>query len=163
MAENNQPVFTIEKLYVKDLSVEVPNAPQVFLERETPQINVQLRTDGKQVGEGVYEVVLTVTVAAKLPEDKNVFLVEVSQGGLFQIRNVPQDDLEPIMMIGCPNILFPYAREAVSDAVTRAGFQPVLLTPVNFEALYQSRKQQGQQAEGGAADAAQPAPETPVQ
>ncbi len=156
MAENNQPVFTIEKLYVKDLSVEVPNAPAVYLERENPQINVQLRTDGKQVGEGIYEVVLTVTVAAKLAEDKTVFLVEVAQGGIFQIRNVPESDLEPIMMIGCANILFPYARETVSDAVTRAGFQPVLLTPVNFEALYQARQAQ---AEG----AAQPAAETPVQ
>lgn len=145
MSENNQPVFTIEKLYVKDLSVEVPNAPQIYLERETPQINVQLRTDGKQVGEGVFEVVVTVTVTAKLPDDRNVFLVEAAQGGIFQIRNVPQSDLEPIMMIGCANILFPYAREAVSDAVTRAGFQPVLLTPVNFEALYQARQQQEQQ------------------
>ena len=162
MAENNQPVFTIEKLYVKDLSVEVPNAPQVFLERETPQINVQLRTDGKQVGEGVFEVMLTVTVAAKLAEEKNVFLVEVSQGGLFQIRNVPEGDLEPIMMIGCANILFPYARETVSGAVTRAGFQPVLLTPVNFEALYQARKNQGQ-GDGATGGAEQPAPETPVQ
>ncbi len=161
MAENNQPVFTIEKLYVKDLSVEVPNAPQVYLERETPQINVQLRTDGKQVGEGIYEVVLTVTVAAKLPEDKTVFLVEVAQGALFQIRNVPEADLEPIMMIGCANILFPYARETVSDAVTRAGFQPVLLTPVNFEALYQARQQQAA-AQNQGAD--QPATqETPVQ
>jgi len=161
MAENNQPVFTIEKLYVKDLSVEVPNAPQVYLERETPQINVQLRTDGKQVGEGVFEVVLTVTVAAKLPEDKTVFLVEVAQGALFQIRNVPESDLEPIMMIGCANILFPYARETVSDAVTRAGFQPVLLTPVNFEALYQARQQQAAAQKQGAD---QPATqETPVQ
>ena len=157
MSENAQPVFSIEKLYVKDLSVEVPNAPAVYLERENPQINVQLRTDGKQVGEGIYEVVLTVTVSAKLAEDKTVFLVEVAQGGIFQIRNVPEGDLEPIMMIGCANILFPYARETVSDAVTRAGFQPVLLTPVNFEALYQARQQQAGQA------SAEPAAETPVQ
>jgi len=152
MSENTQPVFTIEKLYVRDLSVEVPNAPKVFLERENPQINVQLRTDGKQIDEGVYEVVLTVTVTAKIGEDKTVFLVEVAQAGIFQIRNVPESDIEPIMMIGCANILFPYAREAVSDAVTRAGFQPVLLAPVNFEAMYQARQQA---AEGAAA--------TPVQ
>ncbi|MCB1901307.1 protein-export chaperone SecB [Cognatazoarcus halotolerans] len=142
MTENTQPVFTIEKLYVKDLSLEVPNAPQIFLERETPQINVQLNTSGNQIDEGIYEVVLTVTVAAKLPEDRTVFLVEVAQGGIFQIRNVPADDIEPIMMIGCANILFPYAREVVSDAVTRSGFQPVLLAPVNFEALFQAQKQQ---------------------
>lgn len=149
-ADSNQPIFTIEKLYIKDLSLEVPNAPQVYLERETPQINVQLRTDGKKVSDGVFEVVLTVTVSAKLPDDRNVFLVEAAQGGIFQIRNVPESDLEPIMMIGCANILFPYAREAVSDAVTRAGFQPVLLTPVNFEALFHARQQQAaQQAEAG--------------
>ena len=142
MTENTQPVFTIEKLYVKDLSLEVPNAPQIYLERDTPQINVQLNTTGNQIDEGIYEVVLTVTVAAKLPEDKTVFLVEVAQGGIFQIRNVPADDIEPIMMIGCANILFPYAREVVSDAVTRSGFQPVLLAPVNFEALFQAQKQQ---------------------
>ena len=145
-ADNTQPVFTIEKLYTRDLSVEVPNAPQVFLERENPQINVQLRTDGKRIDEGIYEVVLTVTVTAKMGEDKTVFLVEAAQAGIFQIRNVPEGDIEPIMMIGCANILFPYAREAVSDAVTRAGFQPVLLAPVNFEALFQARQQEAQAA-----------------
>ena len=149
MAENNQPVFSIEKLYVKDLSLEVPGAPQIFLEREAPQINVQLRTSGQAVEDGVYEVTLTVTVTAKSGEDRNLFLVEVAQAGIFQIRNIPEGDLEPVMMIGCPNILFPYAREAVSDAVTRAGFQPVLLSPVNFETLYQSQRQQAVQQEAG--------------
>ena len=149
MAENTQPVFSIEKLYVKDLSLEVPGAPQIFLEREAPQINVQLRTAGQAVEDGVYEVTLTVTVNAKIGEDRNLFLVEVAQAGIFQIRNIPEGDLEPVMMIGCPNILFPYAREAVSDAVTRAGFQPVLLSPVNFESLYQAQRQQaGQQTSG---------------
>ena len=149
MAENSQPVFSIEKLYVKDMSLEVPGAPQIFLERESPQINVQLRTSGQAVDEGVYEVTLTVTVDAKIGEDRSLFLVEVAQAGIFQIRNIPEGDLEPVMMIGCPNILFPYAREAVSDAVTRAGFQPVLLSPVNFESLYQAQRQQaGQQATG---------------
>lgn len=142
MTENNQPVFSIEKIYVKDLSLEVPNAPKIFLDRESPQINVQLRTDGQRVDEGVFEVTLTVTVSAKLPEDRTVFMVEVAQAGIFQIRNVPEGDLEPVMMIGCPNILFPYARESISDAVTRAGFQPVVLAPVNFESLYQANRQQ---------------------
>ena len=149
MAENTHPVFSIEKLYVKDLSLEVPGAPQVFLERETPQINVQLRTSGQAVEDGVYEVTLTVTVSAKIGEDRNLFLVEVAQAGIFQIRNLPESDLEPVMMIGCPNILFPYAREAVSDAVTRAGFQPVLLSPVNFESLYQAQRQQAAQQAAG--------------
>ena len=153
MSETAQPVFSIEKLYVKDLSVEVPGAPQIFLERETPQVNVQLRTEGQVVEEGVYEVTLTVTVNARIGEDRNLFLVEVAQAGIFQIRNVPQEDLEPIMMIGCANILFPYAREAVSDAVARAGFQPVVLAPVNFEAMYAQNRQQ----------AAQPGTDVPIQ
>lgn len=145
-AENNQPVFSIEKLYVKDMSLEVPGAPQIFLEREAPQVNVQLRTEGSNVDEGIYEITLTVTVTATIGEERTLFLVEVAQAGIFQIRNVPEEELEPVMMIGCPNILFPYAREAVSDAVTRAGFQPVLLSPVNFEALYQSQRQQQSEA-----------------
>lgn len=147
MTEQTQPVFSIEKLYVKDLSLEVPNGPKVFLERETPQVNVQLRTDANTIDEGIFEVTLTVTVSAKLPSDKTLFMIEVAQSGIFQIRNVPQGDLEPVMMIGCPNILFPYAREAVSDAVTRAGFQPVILAPVNFEALYQAQKQKREAAQ----------------
>lgn len=147
MAENTQPVFSIEKLYVKDLSLEVPNAPKIFLERENPQVNVQLRTDGKPVDDGIFEVTLTITVSAKLPDERTLFMVEVAQAGIFQIRNIPEGDLEPVMMIGCPNILFPYAREAVSDAVTRAGFQPVVLAPVNFEGLYQAQKQQASAAQ----------------
>jgi preprotein translocase subunit SecB len=137
----DQPVFSIEKLYVKDLSLEIPNAPQIFLERDAPQVDVQLQTQGKSVQDGVYDVVLSITVTAKLGE-RTVFLVEVAQAGIFQIRNVPEGDLEPILGIACPNILFPYAREVVSDAVTRAGFPPVVLNPMNFEALYQQRLQQ---------------------
>lgn len=149
MTENTQPVFSIEKLYVKDLSLEVPNAPKIFLEREAPQVNIQLRTEGKNIDEGIFEVVLTINVAAKLPDERTLFMIEIAQAGIFQIRNVPESDLEAVMMIGCPNILFPYAREAVSDAVTRAGFQPVILAPVNFEGLYQAQKQQQQaQADG---------------
>ena len=156
MSETAQPVFTIEKLYVKDLSLEVPNAPRIFLERENPEINIQLRTEGNAVDEGIFEVVVAVTVTSKLPDGRNLFLVEVSQAGIFQIRNVPQEDLEPIMMIGCANILYPSVREAVSDAVGRAGFPPVMLAPVNFEGLYQARKQQA------AAAASAPA-EVPIQ
>ncbi len=135
------PVFQIEKIFVKDLSVEVPNAPEIFLEREAPQINIEMGTTSKQVEDGIFEVALSVTASAKLGENRTVFLVEVVQAGVFQIRNVPEEDLEPIMMIGCANILYPYAREVVSDAVTRAGFQPVILAPVNFENLYQNAKE----------------------
>jgi len=149
MSEQAQPMFSIEKLYVKDLSIEVPNAPQIFLEREAPQVNVELNTSGEKVDEGYYNVTVNVTVNAT-SKDRTVFLVEVAQSGVFQIRNFAESDIEPVMMIGCANILFPYAREAVSDAITRAGFQPILLAPVNFEALYQARVQaQNEQAGAG--------------
>ena len=142
---DEQPVFSIEKIYVKDLSVEVPNAPQIFLERETPSIEVQIQTAADGVGDGLYEVVLTITVSAKDGETI-YFLVEVVKAGIFQIRNVPESDMEPILAVACPNILFPYARETISDAVNRAGFPPVILAPVNFESLYQQRLME-QQAE----------------
>jgi preprotein translocase subunit SecB len=134
-----QPVFNIEKIYVKDLSVEVPHAPQVFLQPETPQIEVQL-TQNTQTLEaaGLFEVTVTISVTAKAGE-RTLFLVEAAQAGIFQIRNVPQADLDPILGMVCPNVLFPYARETVSDVINRAGFPPVLLAPVNFEAIYQQR------------------------
>jgi preprotein translocase subunit SecB len=145
MSEQQQPVFNIEKIYVKDLSVELPNAPQCFLEREAAQIEVQLGSSGTAVGEGTFEVSLTATVTAKVG-DKTQFLVEVVQAGIFVIQNVPEADIEPIVAVACPNILFPYAREAVSDCVTRAGFPPVLLAPVNFEAVYRQRMETTQGA-----------------
>jgi preprotein translocase subunit SecB len=136
----NQPVFSIEKLYVKDLSLEIPNAPQAFLEREAPQVDIQLHHESAKVDEGVYQTILTVTVTAKAKE-KTLFLVEVGQAGIFVIRNLPEADMEPVLGIACPNILYPYVREVVSDMVVRAGFPPVVLTPVNFEALFQAQKQ----------------------
>ena len=138
---DQQPVFSVEKLYVKDLSLEVPNAPQIFLERESPEIEIQLQSAATGLGDDLFETVLTVTITAKR-EDKGFFLVEVAQAGIFQIKNVPQADLEAILGVACPNILFPYAREVVSSAVSRAGFPPVIRAPVNFEALYQQRLQQ---------------------
>lgn len=139
-----QPVFGIEKIYVKDLSLEIPHAPDVFLTGEQPQVDVQLHNEGALIGEGLYQVVLTVTVTAKAG-DKTMFLVEVAQAGIFQIRNVPETDFEPLLATACPNILFPYARETVSDVISRAGFPPVYLAPVNFEAIYQQRLQQAQE------------------
>ena len=148
-AQENPPVFSIEKIYVKDLSLEVPNAPQCFLEREGVEVGLQMQSSAAAVDEGVFNVVLTLTVTAKIGE-KTQFLIEAAQAGIFQIRNVPNEELEPIVAVACPNILFPYARETVSDAVTRAGFPPVLLAPVNFEAIYRDRlmQQQAQQAAG---------------
>ena len=135
---DQQPVFSIEKIYVKDLSLEVPNAPQVFMSNDAPQLEVQLSQAVQSMDGTLFEVTLKVTVTAKAG-DKTMFLVEVAQAGIFQIRNVPQAELDPILGMVCPNVLFPYARETVSDTVNRAGFPPVLLAPVNFEALHQQR------------------------
>ena len=150
--QSNQPVFSIEKVYVKDLSVEIPNAPQVFLEREAPAVDIQLHHNSTSVEDGVYQTVLTVTVTAKA-NDKTMFLVEVAQAGIFVARNIPPQELDQVLGIACPNILFPYVREVISDTVVRAGFPPVILSPVNFEAIYQSQRQ----------DASAGAGEPPVQ
>ncbi len=143
--QQQEAVFGIEKVYVKDLSLEIPNAPQIFLQRETPQVGIELSNSAKMLEDGLFDVTITVTVTSKI-EDKTVFLVEVSQAGIFQARNIPQENLEGLLAVTCPNILFPYAREAVSDLVVRAGFPPVLLNPINFEALYLQQKQQQQAA-----------------
>lgn len=145
---NKEPHFSIEKIYVKDASLEIPHAPQIFLERETPQIDMQLHTEAKPLDDGFFHVVLTSTVTAKFG-DKVVFLVEASQGGVFQIREVPAEHMEPLLAIECPTILFPYLRETVSDLVNRAGFPPVVLSPINFGAMYQQQLQQ--RAQQGAA------------
>jgi preprotein translocase subunit SecB len=153
MSEAIQPVFTIDKVYVKDMSLEVPNAPQVFLQQEEPQVQIQLRTDARQVDPGgVFEVAITVTITAKAGE-KTIFLIEVAQAGLFQIRNVPQSDVEPLLGIACPNILFPYLRETVASLSLRAGFPPVQLAPMSFESLYAQRQQELAQQAAAAAPA----------
>ncbi|MCK9200836.1 MAG: protein-export chaperone SecB [Gallionella sp.] len=143
--QNTQPLFNMEKIYVKDISLEIPNAPQIFLERENPQIDVQLATQAVSVEEGVFEVSVTSTVTAKIGE-KVMFLIEAKQAGIFQVRNIPLEEMEPILAVMCPNILFPYLREVVSDVAVRAGFAPVLLNPINFDVLYQQQKQQQAQA-----------------
>jgi preprotein translocase subunit SecB len=152
MTEQEAPSFAIEKLYVKDFSLEVPNAPAIYLERQQPEINLQLQTGATKVGDDIFEVMLTATVTAKIGE-KNMFLAEVGQAGLFRVRNVPEENLNPLLAIACPNILFPYAREAISDAVIRAGFAPVILQPVNFEAMYAARVQQEQEQKDNAVEA----------
>ena len=141
-SEQQQPVFNIEKLYVKDMSLEIPNAPGIFLERENPHIDLQLHSQAALIEEGVFEVTITVTVTAKIPEkDRVMFLIEVKQAGVFHVRNLPQEELDPVLGVVCPNILYPYLREVVSDLAVRAGFAPVLLNPINFDALYQQQKQ----------------------
>ncbi|WP_292976294.1 protein-export chaperone SecB [Nitrosomonas sp.] len=141
--QQQQPVFVIEKIYVKDLSLEIPHAPKIFLEREAPEINLQLANSDSVIEGEIHEVVVTATVTARLKEkDKVMFLVEAHQAGIFRIQNVPGNEVEPVLNVLCPNILFPYLRETISDTVTRAGFPPVILNPVNFEAIYHQKKQQ---------------------
>ena len=146
-----QAVFNIEKIYVKDMSLEVPTAPHVFLQAGEPQLEVQLNQNAQSIDGVLFDVSVSVTVTARVA-DKTLFLVEAVQAGIFQIRGVPEADLAPVLGVVCPNILFPYARETISDMVNRAGFPPVLLAPVNFEMLFQQAQlaQQG----GAAAPAA---------
>ena len=136
-----QPAFQIEKLYVKDLSLEVPNAPQVFMQAESPQLEIAVRNEAVQFADTFFDVTVTVTVTARSGE-KTVFLAEVAQAGIFSARGIAPQDLEPLLGIACPTILFPYAREAISDLVTRAGFPAVVLAPVSFEQIYLERQQQ---------------------
>jgi preprotein translocase subunit SecB len=145
-----QASFQIEKIYVKDLSLEIPHAPAVFTEQVQPQLEVQIGTEVSNFAEALFEVTVTATVTAKAGE-RTIFLAEASQAGIFSLRNVPQEELDPLLGIGCPTIVFPYLRETISDLVTRGGFPPVLLSPVSFEALYAQRlQQQGAQSQGGA-------------
>lgn len=149
--ENPQPVFAIQKLYVTDISVESPNAPMAFMEQEAPEINVSFQNQARAFDGGFHEVSIKATAEAKVG-DRTLFLIEVTQAGLFSIENVPESDMDPLLGIGCPTLLFPYLREAVSDLSVRAGFAPLLLQPVNFEAIFlQQRMQQAQaQAESDA-------------
>ncbi len=144
--QSTQPQFGIEKVYVKDLSLEIPNAPAVFLEREAPTVDIQLHHNSTNVDNGVYQTVVTATVTAKIGE-RTLFLVEAAQAGIFTIRNIPQQEMEAVLAVACPNILFPYVREVISETTSRAGFPPVILAPVNFEAIY--AQQRGQAAGSG--------------
>ncbi len=144
MSEQQQQVFVIEKIYLKDLSLEIPNAPQVFAERESPKIDINLHNEARAIGDGVYEVVLTATVTAKL-KDHTAFLVEAAQAGIFQIRNFQQQELDAVLGIICGNVLLPYLRETLSNVVIRGGFPPFFLDHLNFDALYQQRLQQQKQ------------------
>jgi preprotein translocase subunit SecB len=147
MSEQAQaPVFSIQRMYLKDLSLEVPHAPQIFLETQQPAVEVGLDVVAQKVSEGIFESTVTVTVTTKIGE-KVAFLVEAKQAGIFEIRNVPSEQMDLIMNVVCPNIIYPYLRSNLADAVQRTGFPPIHLAEINFEALYQQRvaQQQGQQ------------------
>ncbi len=151
MSEEQQQ-FAIQKIYLKDVSFESPNSPQAFTEGEwKPQINVQINSSNQQIAQDVFEVVLDITVTAK-HEEKTAFLAEIKQAGVFTISGFPQENLGGMVGAFCPETLFPYAREVISELVTKGGFPQLLLAPVNFNALYTQQVQQQQQAaEGGAA------------
>ena len=140
-----QPEFAAEKIYLKGLSLEIPNAPQVFAEREPPQIEVNLHNEARALEAGAYEVVLTATVTAKF-KDKTAFLIEVAQAGIFRIRNIQTQELDAALCVTCGNILYPYLRESISSVVARGGFPVFFLNHINFEALYQQRLLQQRQA-----------------
>lgn len=144
--KSSAPEFAIQRLYVKDLSFEAPNSPAVFLDEWKPELNMDLSTKAEPLGEGAHNVVLTVTVTVKIKE-KVAFLIEVQQGGIFTMTDFPEDQLRPMLGSFCPNILYPYAREAVTDAAIRGGFPQLYLAPVNFDALYQQHEEEGQVAE----------------
>ena len=133
------PQLKIEKIYVKDLSLENPGAPQSFTLQAGPQIEVSLRSRAEMIEDSVFECVLTITLTAKV-DSKTLFLVEAAQAGVFRVTGVPLADMQPIMGIHCPAMLFPYIRETIADAVMRAGFPPVHLDPINFEAIYQQQQ-----------------------
>ena len=150
MADNNDPVFQIQRVYMKEASLEQPNSPAILLEQEQPAVDIQLGVEAQNVTEGMFEVAVTATVTTKIKE-RTVFLAEVKQAGIFEIRNVPQDQMQAIMGIACPQIVYPYLRGNVADVITRAGFPPVHLAEINFQAMYeQQQAQQAQQGQQGA-------------
>jgi preprotein translocase subunit SecB len=143
MADAQDPVFQIQRIYLKEASLEQPNSPAILLEQQQPVVDIQLGVNATPVADGVYEVGVTATVHTKL-NDKTVFLVEASQAGIFEIRNLPQDQMGPILGIACPQIVYPYLRGNVADLIQRAGFPPVHLSELNFQSMYE--QQQAQQA-----------------
>ena len=146
MSENNAKEFGIQKVYIKDVSFETPNSPEIFKEQWQPDINLQLNNNTKSLDDSIHEVVLTLTVTAKIGE-KTAFLIEVQQAGIFNIKGYSEQEMGAMAGAYCPNILFPYARETISDLVTRGGFPQLLLAPINFDALYQQHLQQGEVSE----------------
>ncbi|MGJ7489283.1 protein-export chaperone SecB [Variovorax sp. ZT4R33] len=148
MADTQDPVFQIQRVYLKDLSLEQPNSPGILLEQEQPTVDIQLGVDAQPVTDGIYEVTVSATVQTKV-QDRTVFLVEAKQAGIFEIRNLPEDQMGPILGIACPQIVYPYLRGNVADVIQRGGFPPVHLAEINFQAMFEQQQ---------AAAAGQPSP-----
>ncbi len=141
MADQQEPLFQIQRIYLKDASLEQPNSPAILLEQEQPTVDIQLGIDAQPVAEGVYEVTVSATVQTKI-QDRTVFLVEAKQAGIFEIRNLPEDQMGPILGIACPQIVYPYLRGNVADLIQRGGFPPVHLAEINFQAMYEQQQAQ---------------------
>ena len=139
MADNLEPVFLIQRVYLKDLSLEQPNSPAILLSQDPPAVDIQIGLGNEQIGEGVFEITVTATVTAKINE-QTMFLVEAKQAGIFEIRNMPDGQLEPISGIACPQIIYPYLRSNVADVIQRAGFPPVHMAEINFQAMYDQQE-----------------------
>jgi preprotein translocase subunit SecB len=146
---SNTPMFQIQRMYLKDLSLEQPNSPQILLDQGQPAVEINLTLGAEPIGDGMYEVTVMATVTTKI-KDKTLFLVEAKQGGIFEIRNIPEEQLKQILGIACPSIVYPYLRAVVSDVCTRAGFPPVVLSEVNFQAMYEAQQAQAQAQLSGA-------------
>jgi preprotein translocase subunit SecB len=137
---DTNPVFNIQRMYLKDLSLEQPNSPQILLDQQQPNVDINLAISAESVAEGIYEVCVTATVTTKLAE-RTLFLIEAKQAGIFELRNLG-DQTQAILGIACPGMVYPYLRAIVSDVCTRAGFPPVTLSEVNFQAMFEAQQQQ---------------------
>jgi preprotein translocase subunit SecB len=135
------PVFNIQRMYLKDLSLEQPNSPRILLEQQQPNVDINLAVAAETVADGVFEITVTATVTTKVGE-RTMFLIEAKQAGIFEVRNLPADQMQAILGIACPGMVYPYLRAIVSDVCTRAGFPPVILTEVNFQAMFEAQQQQ---------------------
>ena len=138
---DQDPTFQIQRVYLKETSLEQPNSPGILLEQEQPSVDIQLGVESNPVADGVYEISVTATVQTKI-KDRTVFLVEAKKAGIFEIRNLPDDQMGPIMGIACPQIVYPYLRGNVADLIQRAGFPPVHLAEINFQAMYEQQQAQ---------------------
>lgn len=143
MQQTTQPQFEIQRIFIKDLSFEAPNTPHTFVEEWKPEVTLNLETKSNRIQENLHEVILSITATVSTGK-KTAFLIEVQQAGVFMLNNFPNDQLHHMLGSFCPNILFPYAREVVSDLVVRGGFPQLILAPVNFDALYTQHLEQQQ-------------------
>ena len=151
-AQERQPMFALQRCYLKDLSLEQPNSPQILLEQAQPTVDVQMNVESQQLAEGVIEVCVTATITARI-DQRTLFLVEGKQAGIFEMRNVPEEHAELLLGIACPQTVYPYLRANLADTITRAGFPPVHLAEINFQAMYEAQRAQRESGAGAAAAA----------